>query len=118
MDTLNQPQYWYFAIGALWSIFQGVRGVVETRLDNPQASAWKPWERIVVLYIHEFAFRLICTLAGFLSLYMSVIVFNEIIPDGELSTGDSLLLLLLFLVGVIGVCGQLHYVILMGKRPS
>ncbi len=118
MDLLNQPQYWYFAMGTVWSIFQGVRGVVETRLDNPQAGAWKPWERIVVLYIHDFALRFICTMAGFLSLYMAVILFNEIIPDGELSAGDSLLLLFLFLIGVTGVVGQLHSVILIGKRPS
>lgn len=118
MDFLSQPQYWYFAVGVVWSIFQGVRGVVETRLANPHASEWKPWERILVLYIHDFAFRFICTMAGFLSLYMSVVLFNQINPESELSTGDSLLLLLLFLVGVIGTGGQLHYVILMGKRPS
>ena len=118
MDLLNQPQFWYFAFGILWSVFQGVRGVVETRLSNPQASAWKRWERVVVLYVHDFAFRFVCTMAGFVSLYMSVVLFNEISPDSELSTGDSLLMLLLFLVGVIGVGGQLHYVILLGKRPS
>lgn len=118
MDLLNQPQFWYFAFGILWSVFQGVRGVVETRLSNPQASAWKRWERVVVLYVHDFAFRFVCTIAGFVSLYMSVVLFNEISPDSELSTGDSLLMLLLFLVGVVGVGGQLHYVILLGKRPS
>jgi hypothetical protein len=118
MDFLSQPQYWYFAFGVIWSVFQGVRGMVETRLSNPHASSWKPWERIVVLYIHDFAFRFVCTMAGFLSLYMSVLLFNEISPDNELSTGDSLLLLFLFLIGVIGVGGQLHYVILMGKWPA
>ena len=109
----QQKESWTF-----WSIFQGARGVVETRLENPQAGAWKPWERIVVLYIHDFALRFICTMAGFLSLYMAVILFNEIIPDGELSAGDSLLLLFLFLIRVIGVAGQLHSVVLVGKRPS
>jgi hypothetical protein len=118
MDFLSQPQYWYFAFGVAWSLFQGVRGVVEARLCNPHASAWKPWERILVLYIHDFAFRFICTLAGFLALYMSIVLFNEIDPETELSTGDSLLLVLLFLIGVIGAGGQLHYVMLMGKRPS
>jgi hypothetical protein len=115
---LNQPQFWYFAFGILWSVFQGVRGVVETRLNNPQASAWKRWERVLVLYVHDFAFRFVCTMAGFVSLYMSVVLFNEISPDTELSTGDAFLMLLLFLVGVIGVGGQLHHVILLGKRPS
>jgi len=117
MDLLNQPQFWYFAFGILWSIFQGVRGVVETRLTNPHARAWKPWERIVVLYVHDFAFRFVCTMAGFASLYMSVALFDEIGPDSELSTGDALLMLFSFLVGVVGVGGQLHYVILLGKWP-
>ena len=117
MDFLDQPQFWYFAFGIVWSLFQGVRGIVEAKLYNHQARDWKPWERVLVLYIHEFAFRVICTLAGFVSLYMSVVLFNEISPDSELSTGDSLLMMLLFLVGVIGACGQLHYLILMGKGP-
>jgi hypothetical protein len=118
MDFLSQPQYWYFAIGGLWSVFQGVRGVVETRLSNPHASGWKPWERMIVLYVHDFVFRFVCTMAGFVSLYLSIVLFNEISPDNELSTGDALLMLLMFLIGIIGVGGQLHYVILMGKWPS
>jgi hypothetical protein len=118
MDLLSQPQFWYFAFGIFWSIFQGVRGVVEARLSNPHARAWKRWERIVVLYVHDFAFRFICTMAGFVSLYMSVALFNDISPDSELSTGDALLMLFSFLLGVVGVGGQLHYVILLGKWPS
>ena len=118
MDFLSQLQFWYFAFGIVCGVFQGVRGVVESRLNNPGASEWKSWERMVVLYIHDFWFRFVCTIAGFVSLYMSVVLFNEISPDSELSAGDSLLMLLLFLVGVIGVSGQLHYVILMGKGPS
>jgi hypothetical protein len=118
MDFLSQPQYWYFAVGVVWSVFQGVRGVIETRLGNPHASEWKPWERMIVLYVHEFAFRFVCTMAGFVSLYLSIMLFNDISPDSELSTGDSLLMLLMFLIGIIGVGGQLHYVILMGKWPS
>jgi hypothetical protein len=118
MDLLSQPQFWYFAFGILWSIFQGARGVVEARLSNPHARAWKRWERIVVLYVHDFAFRFICTMAGFVSLYMSVALFNDISPDSELSTGDALLMLFSFLLGVVGVGGQLHHVILLGKLPS
>jgi hypothetical protein len=57
-------------------------------------------------------------MAGFVSLYLSIVLFNEISPDNELSTGDALLMLLMFLIGIIGVGGQLHYVILMGKWPS
>src|SRR5574342_1002810 len=117
MDFPSQPLYWYFAIAVAWSLFQGVRGVVEARLDNPRASEWKTWERLIVLYVHDFAFRFICTMAGFVSIYMSVALFNEMSPDSELSTGDALLMFLLFLVGIVGAVGQLHYLILMGKRP-
>jgi hypothetical protein len=118
MDSMNQLTYWYFGIGVVWSAFQGVRGVVETRLANPGASSWKPWERVVVLYIHDFAFRFVCTLAGFVSLYTAIMLFNSLVPEEELSTGDVALLFVSFLVGVIGIGGQLHYVILLGRWPS
>ena len=118
MDLLTQSQFWYLVVAILWSIFQGIRGVVETRLASPVARQWRPWERMVVLYLHDFVYRFVCTMAGFVSLYMSLLLFNEIAPDREMTTGDALMLVVLFLVGVVGVGGQLHYVMLLGKWPA
>jgi hypothetical protein len=36
----------------------------------------------------------------------------------EISSGASILIVSSFLIGVIGVGGQLHYVILIGKFPK
>jgi sterol desaturase/sphingolipid hydroxylase (fatty acid hydroxylase superfamily) len=116
MDLPEQPQYWYFAFGLAWSLFQGLRGVVEARLVHRESRAWRRWERIVVLYVPEFAFRVVCTLAGFVALYMAVILFNETDPELELPFVDSLVMLLLFVLGVTGIGGQLHRVLLFGRR--
>ncbi|MHC4270395.1 MAG: hypothetical protein ACYSTS_18310 [Planctomycetota bacterium] len=107
---------WYIIIGIVWSIFQGARGVVETRLNNKDKE-WKSWEKYIVLYIHDFAFRFICTLSGFFALYVSYSLLANTANVFKLSSGASLLLVFSFLIGVIGVGGQLHYVILIGKLP-
>jgi hypothetical protein len=114
----------YVAVGLLWSAYQGGRGVVETRLANTgrpgvAAENWKPWERLVVLYIHDFAFRFVCTAAGFVALCAAYVTLG---PDKShlLAAPASALAFasFAFLVGVIGVGGQLHYVILFGKWPK
>lgn len=116
MEFPEQPQYWYFAFGLAWSLFQGVRGVVEARLLHTQSRGWRRWERVVVLYVPEFVFRSVCTLAGFAALYMAVILFNDTDPELDVPFVDSLVMFLLFLVGVLGVGGQLHHVLLFGRR--
>jgi len=116
--TPDDPQYWFFAAGLAWALFQGVRGVVEARLAHPHAAQWPRWQRLVVLDIQEFAFRFVCTFAGFAAMYMAVVIFNESSPDYEVPLADSVVMLLLFLVGVLGIGGQLHYAILLGRRPT
>lgn len=118
MDLLTQMPCWYVIIAGLLSLYQGCRGVVEQRrnyLDNLAGKKWKTWEKIVILYVHDFIFRLVCTMAGFVALYVSYILAKGIF---NLSLSASVLLAFSFLIGVIGVGGQLHYVILMGRWPK
>lgn len=116
-DFQDEPQYWFFAVGLVWAVFQGLRGVIEARLMHPHAAHWKRWQRFVVLDVQEFAFRFVCTLAGFVALYMAVVLFNDADPDLEVPFADSVVMLLLFLIGVLGIGGQLHYALLLGRRP-
>ena len=131
MDSFSQVPSWYIWLGFLWSIYQGVRGAVEQHLGHqakvhigaekwiePREPKWKEWHRWLVLYTHDFAFRFICTAAGFVALYLATIVAGDTSNIRSLSTGTSVLLAFLFLIGIIGVGGQLHYVILMGKLPK
>ena len=118
-SVLSELPCWYVTVAIVWSFYQGARGVVETRLNNAaKIKNWKNWEKVIVLYIHDFAFRSICTMAGFLALYFSYRLIAKVPSIFELSAGTSLLLVFSFLIGVIGVGGQLHYVILMGKWPK
>jgi len=119
MEVLSKLPCAYVAIGLLWSGYQGVRGIVETRLANtgrPGSAAenWEPWERLVVLYVHDFIYRFVCTAAGFLALFVAKLALDGMSMEAPSSGG------LVFVAGafLIGVVGQLHYVILLGKLPG
>jgi len=116
MDVLTQMPCWYVAIGVVWSGYQGVRGALEQHLVHA-TSQWKPWQKWLVLYIHDFAFRFICTMAGFVALYIAFAIAGDTTQLGTLSSGASALFVVLFLVGVIGIGGRLHHVMQMGKLP-
>ena len=110
----------YTVVAFIWSMYQGARGVDEQRLH-----AGEPWfdkmtwkRRFFLLYLHDFAFRFICTAAGFLALAIGKYYAEVRMGVAELTGGDATLLIACFLIGVVGVGGQLHYVILLGKVPS
>ena len=130
MGTLNEIPTVYVVIAVLWATYQGIRGAVEHRLNHfarvrdaqgtwqdPRDPKWECWERWVVLYVHDFAFRFTCTFAGFVALYVAYMLGGDLAKLRDLSAPASALVAFLFLVGVIGVGGQLHYVILLGKLP-
>lgn len=129
MNTLDQIPIWYILVGIIWSSYQGFRGTVEHRLyhesqiqnntQNIQKNVkedWKSWEKWVVLYIHDFVFRFVCTIAGFISLYFAYqMIFGKNCCANSVS---EVLIAFLSIIGIIGVGGQLHYVILLGKLPK
>jgi hypothetical protein len=117
MALLDEVSSGYVALALVWSLYQGLRGIVETRLYN-QEKNWGRWQKILVLDIHDFAFRFICTAAGFVALYVCYSVALAIDLTSEIPTGDATLLIASFIVAVIGIGGQLHYVVLLGKLPS
>ena len=109
MALLDEVSSGYVALAVFWSFYQGVRGIIETRLYN-QDKKWSWWWRILVLDIHDFAFRFICTAAGFVALYVCYSVALAIDLEGEISIGDATLLISSFIIAVIGIGGQLHCV--------
>jgi hypothetical protein len=129
VSVLQSVPCWYWVLGAIWCTYQGARGAVEHRLAHdekvrsgegwldPRSPQWKSWEKWVVLYIHDFAFRFICTASGFVALYASYLLGGDLDNLRRISAQCSVLLVFLLLVGLIGVGGQLHYAILLGKFP-
>jgi hypothetical protein len=125
MDSLSHVPTWYVLIGLLWSVYQGIRGAVEHHLGrdylegaDERQPKWKPWQRWLILYTHDFAFRFICTAAGFVALYLAIVIAGDVNNIRSLSAGTSVLLAFLFIIAIVGVGGQLHYVILMGNLPK
>jgi hypothetical protein len=128
---MDKFQVCYFIIAVLWATYQGVRGAVEQRLshmalvrnsktdswESSRSPGWKCWERWVVLYVHDFAFRFVCTMAGFVAFYVVYMLAGDLCEMRELSSQMSALIGFLFLIGIVGVGGQLHYVILLGRVP-
>jgi hypothetical protein len=130
MNILCEIPTGYFVVALLWSGYQGFRGATEHRLNHharardkdgkwvePRSPEWECWERWVVLYVHDFFFRFLCTIAGFLALYVTFLIAGDLNNLKNLSPQVAALVAFLFLIGVIGVGGQLHYAILFGKVP-
>jgi hypothetical protein len=111
---------WYLCVALIWSAYQGLRGAVEQdwhnecRKDKPQRLE-APIDRWIILYVHDFVFRGVCTMAGFVSLYACYFIAASGPDWKNLPTGTGALIGASFIVAVIGVGGQLHYVILLGK---
>jgi hypothetical protein len=108
---------WYLSIAIVWSIYQGIRGIIEHRYMD-SVKEWERWRKIIVLDMHDFVFRFVCTMAGFLALFVSYHIVEFVTDFSKISTGATTLLVLFFLIGVIGVGGQLHHLILLGKVPK
>lgn len=109
---------WYLFLAFVWSAYQGARGAVEQDWMNDLRGAAKlesAGKRWMILYVHAFAFRFVCTVAGFASLYACYFIAASVGDWKDISTGTAGLLAASFIVGVIGVGGQLHYVVLLGK---
>ena len=116
MEAFEAAPVWYWIVAGLWSAYQGARGVAEHAAlgtyrcdfaDKPIGS----FRRFVLVFLHDFVFRAVCTLAGFVALWMGWYVIDQYPLDGARLGAVAALLT----IGVIGVGGQLHYVILLGK---
>lgn len=111
---------WYFCLALLWSLYQGFRGAVEqdwwNDLRKESGTKLDGWKRVIILYVHDFAYRGVCTLAGFCSLYACYAIAFSLHDWKEMPAATGTLLAGSFIVGVIGVGGQLHNVLLLGGK--
>ena len=118
MDLIEGIPCRYLAMATVWSLYQGFRGSVETRLANRDKD-WAAVQKVVVLDIHDFAFRFVCTLAGFFALFAAYRIAETVHELANVSTGSATLLVLSFLIGVIGVwratARALHHVQRFGR---
>lgn len=110
---------WYVIIAILWSSYQGVRGVMEHNVHyNESNRVWSNLEKWIILFVHDFAFRFICTITGFIALFLIINLYGDKEILQNLSSGAAVFLVFLSVVAIMGIGGQLHYILLMGKWPK
>lgn len=68
----------------------------------------------VIAYAHDFAYRFVCTMAGFIALYACYSIASNV-NFADVTAGAGALLAATFLVAVLGGGGQLHCFLLLGK---
>ncbi len=112
----------YIIVAIVWSSFQGYRGIIEQNRaykDRPEKSpTWSINEKCIILFIHDFAFRFICTISGFAALYLIYITYGNLTLLRDLTSGLAILMVFLSIIGLIGIGGQLHHIIIGNKWPK
>ena len=68
--------------------------------------------------MHDFAFRFVCTFVGFIALLVADAALSAIDFSADISAGPVTLLTIASTIAVLGIGGQLHFVILLGKMPK
>jgi len=123
----------FVIIGVVVSAYHGYRGYVvqrwtaQSQKHGEEQKAAKdgttfkwfmsPRETIAVRYVYDALFYFFCSIAGFAALWLARSVFNALPNIHDISGGTGALLVFLVILGLLGVCGILPYVILFGKLP-
>lgn len=122
---------WYVLVGVGVSIYHGYRGFVvqrvtvqalkhemETQARASKSDPYWPWSRIdtiLVRYVYDTLFYFFCSLAGFVALWLAADIYNASSTAHDNPADTGALLVFLLLLGLLGIVGQLPYVIQLGK---
>ncbi|HPV45058.1 MAG TPA: hypothetical protein PK056_06050 [Methylotenera sp.] len=79
---------------------------------------WKCWEIVFIRYIQDFIFHVVCSIAGFFSLFMAFNFLQEIDTLSDIGSETAILLVFFLLLGLVGACGQLPHLLLEGRFPK
>jgi hypothetical protein len=123
----------YIVVTVLVSLYHGYRGYVNQRTTAqghqnltertpPQSGIpdkwyWSPAEVLVVRCLYDALFYAFCSVAGFAALWLAGYVLNTIPDLRDIPGGTSAFLVFLVVLGLLGVSGQLSYLIQLGKLP-
>ncbi len=104
-----------FAI--ILTIYQGYRGYRLQNVLGPVKEKFPKCDQIIVLSLADTILYAICSAVGFISLWIAYEMTGhyDIKTLQSLTTGSSVFLLFFILLGLLGVTGQLPYLIQQGK---
>ena len=123
--TLSYLPWWYVLLAVGLSFYYGVRGVVGQRiaaeqLDRTLAETkgrrWKTWEVVLVRYVQDFLFHVVCAIAGFLALFLAVVALQEAKSFADIQSGAAVLIVFCFLLGLVGAACRWPELLLRRSR--
>jgi hypothetical protein len=112
---------WYWAIALIVSLYHAYRGGRWQWLIGKQKQPFEMSKTDIVILrcVEDGFFYFICSISGFLSLRASIHFFDGLLIQHKAGdAGTSVLAAFLFLVGIVGVSGQLSYLTQLGKIPG
>jgi hypothetical protein len=120
MPNIDSVSCGYLVISLVISIYQGVRGFVFQYYNSKTYELYKSWgkpARIFMFCVTDFVFYFVTTIVGFASLLIAKNIISSTPKLQDLGTGAAALVIFLLLIGILGICGQLPYLIQSGKLP-
>lgn len=115
MKELFDFPCWYANIAILFTAFHVIRGFIAYR-NSQGYNKTKTLYNWIVIHIHDFLLHTICTLFGFVVLYLAYKLFPEC-PNSMTFT-DAAIIFSLVLVGIAGITGQLAVMLAQAKLPG
>lgn len=106
--------YWVFMIG--FSLYYAIRGIWYWMISYHKG--WTKVQKVFIDYIQEFLFKVICTISGFMTLFIANYIFSSLKSINEIGAGTAVLLIFLFIWGITGVSGYLTHLIVLGNFPT
>ncbi|SRR6266540_3415556 len=106
--------YWYTVGAAVLTIYQGYRGFMFQWILADH-SKWTIPQRVILLCLADTILYVVCSIAGFVSLWLAYKLSTSIPSFNDIPVGTSVLLIFLLLFGILGVAGQLPHLVQQGK---
>jgi uncharacterized membrane protein len=73
---------------------------------------------MVIRCLYDGFFHAYCSVAGFAALWLAADIVNTLPTIQDIPAGTSAFLVFLIVLGLLGVSGQLPYLIQLGKVPK
>jgi len=118
IDVVVTMPRWYLVMLIIFSLYYAVRGIMyEEKALTAAKTPYSKTQKIVIVYIQEFLFKVIFTASSFLALLIANYVFLSLGSLQNISAGTAVLLIFLIVWGITGVSGYLTFLIISGKFP-
>lgn len=112
---------WYIFIAIVTSLYYGSRGPLiqnHNQKGRDKKKNWSGFGLVYVLCIQDFFFNFVCSLAGFISLYLLCVMVPSLGDISKIAAGTGILMVFLALIAISGISGQLPSMLARGRFPK